>query len=161
MHRDDFIRAMASVASSVTVVTTDGPAGRFGQTVSSFCSVSADPPQMLGCLRSESPICRAIESNGCFAISILSDSQAPVANTFAGRADTGLSYNFSAGDWIEDCLGCPILPFVPASFSCALQQRVVSGTHCIYIGSVVSVDLAEASPLIYRARAYGRYLPLS
>lgn len=159
--RDAFIRAMASVASSVTVVTTDGPGGRFGQTVSSFCSVSADPPQMLACLRSESPICRAIEANARFAINILSDSQAPVANNFAGRAERGAPYDFSAGNWVEDPQGCPILPYVPASFSCALENCVRSGSHSIYIGGVVSVSLAEASPLIYRSRAYGRYLPLS
>ncbi|MGE0239747.1 MAG: flavin reductase family protein [Parvibaculaceae bacterium] len=152
---------MASIASSVTVVTTDGRAGRFGQTVSSFCSVSADPPQMLGCLRSESPICAAIDVNRCFTINILSDNQAPVANVFAGRAERGASYDFSTDSWIKDCLGCPVLPFAPASFSCALHNRVLSGTHCIYIGRVVSVGRAETSPLIYRARAYGRCLPLS
>ena len=40
--RSRFLEGMSRVASAVTVVTTDGDAGRFGVTVSSMTSVSAD-----------------------------------------------------------------------------------------------------------------------
>jgi flavin reductase (DIM6/NTAB) family NADH-FMN oxidoreductase RutF len=50
---------MRRVASSVTVVTTDGAAGRFGTTVSAFSSVSADPPTVLVCLFAQSRIAKA------------------------------------------------------------------------------------------------------
>lgn len=152
---------MATVASTVTVVTTDGSAGRFGQTVSSFCSVSADPPRMLVCLRSKSPICNAIDGNDCFAINVVPVHQISVANTFAGRVETSGGYDFSKQDWLEDRMGCPVLRLATATFSCALQSRVVSATHHIYIGNVVSVEIAQTPPLIYRERAYGRYLSLS
>ena len=56
LGRDNFLQAMRRVASSVTVVTTDGPHGRHGATVSAFCSVSADPPSVLICLRADSRI---------------------------------------------------------------------------------------------------------
>ena len=39
-----FLSAMAGTAAQVSVVATDGAAGRFGVTVSSFTSVSAAPP---------------------------------------------------------------------------------------------------------------------
>lgn len=42
--REECIEALRDVASSVSVVATDGAAGRHGATVSAFCSVSADPP---------------------------------------------------------------------------------------------------------------------
>ena len=54
--REEFIEALRGVASSVSVVTTDGAAGRHGATVSAFCSVSADPPTLLVCLRGQSRI---------------------------------------------------------------------------------------------------------
>ena len=65
-HRQDFINAMRTVASSVSVVTTDGPVGRHGATVSAFCSVSADPPTLLVCLNSGSRIARTVAENGQF-----------------------------------------------------------------------------------------------
>jgi flavin reductase (DIM6/NTAB) family NADH-FMN oxidoreductase RutF len=42
-----FLSAMSGAASGVTVVATDGAGGRFGQTVSAMCSVSADPPLVI------------------------------------------------------------------------------------------------------------------
>lgn len=56
LQRDDFIAAMRQIASTVAVVTTAGPGGKHGATVSSFCSVSADPPTMLVCLHGASRI---------------------------------------------------------------------------------------------------------
>ena len=59
--RDAYVHAMRRVASSVAVVTTDGPAGCHGATVSAFSSVSADPPTILVCLRGGSRIAAARE----------------------------------------------------------------------------------------------------
>ena len=49
--RQAFIDAMRQVASTVTVVTTDGPEGQAGATVSAFASLSAAPPSVLVCLK--------------------------------------------------------------------------------------------------------------
>ena len=43
-NRGNFVLAMRAAVTGVNVVTTDGPGGRFGLTVSAMCSVSADPP---------------------------------------------------------------------------------------------------------------------
>ena len=59
-QRTAFIHAMRGVAASVTVVTTNGKAGRRGATVSAFCSVSADPPTILVCLNKSSGIADAV-----------------------------------------------------------------------------------------------------
>ena len=67
--REDFLRAMRCVASSVTVVTTDGPGGRHGATVSAFCSLSADPPSALVCLKAESRIARLVAAQPAFSAS--------------------------------------------------------------------------------------------
>jgi len=41
MTRDRFLDAMSQAATTVSLATTDGPAGRAGMTVSSLCSLSA------------------------------------------------------------------------------------------------------------------------
>ena len=61
VSRERFVGAMREVAASVTVVTTDGPCGRHGATVSAFSSVSADPPTVLVCLHADSRIAKAVE----------------------------------------------------------------------------------------------------
>ena len=43
--RDSFLQGMSRAAQTVNIVTTDGPAGRAGVTVSAMASVSADTPQ--------------------------------------------------------------------------------------------------------------------
>lgn len=53
--RQDFVAAMGNAATGVTVVSTEGPAGHFAQTVSAMCSVSADPPSLLVCVNERSP----------------------------------------------------------------------------------------------------------
>lgn len=45
--KDEFLEAMSRAANSVTVVTTDGVAGRLGVTVSAMCSVSVEDPSPL------------------------------------------------------------------------------------------------------------------
>src|SRR5690349_11081057 len=78
-QREQFIAAMSLATTPVTVVATDGPAGRVGQTVSAMCSVSADPPTLLVCVHRRSPLWEAIEANGCFSVNLLSAGQAAVS----------------------------------------------------------------------------------
>jgi flavin reductase len=151
---------MGAAATGVTVVTTDGPGGRYGMTVSSFCSVCADPPKMLGCLRTQSPLCAAIERNGRFAINVLSVNQSGIADVFAGRPRCGSPYNFDEFSWNGDLLGCPQFEGATATFACVLEERYESGTHFIYVGRVVFVDRSGSAPLLYSAKNYGRYVPL-
>jgi len=64
MQRDLFIEGMSHAASTVNIVTTDGPAGRAGVTVSAMCSVTADAPTLLVCVHQKSAACEAILANG-------------------------------------------------------------------------------------------------
>jgi flavin reductase (DIM6/NTAB) family NADH-FMN oxidoreductase RutF len=51
---DRLREAMGRTAAGVTVVTTDGPAGRAGLTVSSPCSLSLEPASILFCVHAGS-----------------------------------------------------------------------------------------------------------
>jgi flavin reductase len=148
---------MGGVASGITVVTTNGPGGLFGQTVSSFCSVSADPPQVLVCLRKGTPTADAIAKNQCFTVNILSEEQSYIADTFAGRRCWGAPYDFGIASYDADMLGCPVFTGVTATLSCLLVDAYSRSTHFIYVGRVVSAEHCLAPPLLYRARSYGRF----
>lgn len=87
--RAAFIEAMSRAAAGVTVVTTSGPAGKFGQTVSAMCSVTADPPTLLVCIKSTSVIVNAIREHRAFGVNLLRADQRRVADLFAGRSGWG------------------------------------------------------------------------
>lgn len=156
--REDFIRGMRSVASSVTVVTTDGPAGRFGATVSAFCSVSADPPSALVCLRADSRIAGNVAANGVFCVNVLPQSRRDIAERFAGCHDDLVADRFSDIEYISDSDALPVIAGATA-FSCTLQETVEFGSHRIFIGHVVDLRQGAPEPLAYLNGAYHRVVP--
>lgn len=158
--REQFIDAMRQVASSVTVVTTDGTTGRHGATVSAFSSVSADPPTVLVCLFAESRIAKAVSRNGKFCVNVLSETDAEIADRFAGRHDAWVEDRFSG----INCYGAPgETPQIDGAtaFRCVLQQTVRSGSHLIVLGRVRDVLAGTSRPLTYSGGGYHRVLPQS
>ncbi|MGB3314765.1 MAG: flavin reductase family protein [Albidovulum sp.] len=158
VSRDAFIRTMRMVASSVTVVTTDGPAGRHGATVSAFTSVSADPPTILVCLRADSRIAQAVEENGLLCVNVLPAESRAIADRFAGKDDAWLEDRFSG----IDCFGRPgAAPQIDGAtiFSGTVEQSVLSGSHRIFIIRVNTVREGMDQPLTYLDGAYHRVVP--
>lgn len=158
ISRDRFIAAMRLVASSVTVVTTDGEAGRYGATVSAFSSVSADPPTVLVCLFADSRIAKAVSENGQFCVNVLSETHTEIADRFAGCHDQWIEDRFSG----IDCYGAlGVAPQIDgaSAFCCSLHQTVRSGSHLIILGHVCDVLPSQARPLTYRDGCYHRVLP--
>ncbi|WP_119299753.1 flavin reductase family protein [Dongia deserti] len=160
--RARFLQAMAEAATSVTLVTTAGPAGRFGVTVSAFASVSADPPMLLACINRRSPAAAAITANGGFCVNVLSAAQSYLADVFAGRSEHLRPYDFTCAEWERDEGGWRLNDSV-ASFACALDREVAAGTHQILIGRVLKTHRAEQSctgSLVYSRRAYSIAQPI-
>ena len=155
-----FITAMAGAVTPVSIVTTDGPAGKFGMTVSAVSSVSADPPTVLACINQRSPACEAIRENGVFCINLLSDKHQSLADNFAGRAESGESYDFNKGDWLQAKSGAHMLMSATASFDCVVTQAHIAGTHLIVIGEVLSAKASDNKALGYKNREYQAIMPL-
>lgn len=156
--RQAYVTAMARTAAAVTVVTTDGAAGRFGQTVSAATSVTADPPTLLVCLYRATAAAEAVLANGCFAVNVLGPAHRAVSDVFAGRGAVGERYAFDDA-WGTARTGSPVLPDVPAAFDCVLSHTLIVGTHVVCVGRVVAATSSAVEGLTYRDRGYGRHLP--
>jgi len=154
----DFISAMGRAATGVSVVTTDGPAGRMGLTVSAVSSVSAEPPLILICVNRKSPAIAALDGNGIFAVNLLAEHNQAYAETFSGRPREGKPFDFANHDWHEGLCGLPLVAGATAVFECRTHQSVDAGTHRIYIGQVLAAHKGEAEPLIYCNRAFRRII---
>ena len=157
VSRDAFITTMRQVAASVAV-TTDGPAGRYGATVSTFCSVSADPPTVLICLSAERRIAKAVRDNQYFCVNLLSQNHIAIANRFAGMDDARVSDRFSGIDHYG-ARGVPPALDAATVFSCKTEQLVASGSHLVVIGQVTAVRAGDPAPLTYLNGGYHALVP--
>ncbi|MDE2789885.1 MAG: LysR substrate-binding domain-containing protein [Paracoccaceae bacterium] len=157
--RDQFLSGMAHAASTVSVVTTDGPAGRAGVTVSAMTSVSVDTrkPTLLACVHHLSPAAPRILENRVFCVNLLRSDQAHISDIFAGRRAAPGGDKFACANWTMETTGSPRIIDPLVAFDCHVIRSERVGTHHVIIGEVDSVFMATAgSPLVYAHRTYGR-----
>jgi flavin reductase (DIM6/NTAB) family NADH-FMN oxidoreductase RutF len=156
--RTRFIDGMSHAAACVNVVTTDGPAGRFGVTVSAMSSISADGerPTVLVCVHHQSRSAAAIIQNGAFCVNVLRDDQSEIADCFAGRSRRDDGDTFGCARWVRESTGALRLADPLAAFDCRVVSAERVGTHHIFIGAVENVIATGAGKaLIYANRAFG------
>jgi len=161
--REHFIEGMSRASTFVSVVTTDGEGGRFGVTVSSMTSVSADgpAPSLLICVHQQSPAATAILRNRAFCANLLADDQQQLADIFSGRHKPAEGDRFSAVDWVPGVNTQPVLSRASAAFECTLTTALLCETHYIIVGAVTAVDLSDRTDaLLYGQRAYRRAIKL-
>ena len=60
----EFRQAMAHLAAAVNIVTTEGPHGKLGITVTAVCSVTDTPPTVLVCVNKRSAAHDIFQNNG-------------------------------------------------------------------------------------------------
>jgi len=155
LDAQSFREAMSRIATAVHVVTTDGPGGRMGATVSAACSVSDEPPSILVCLNRQTRIHGAILENRCFCLNTLGHDHQGISDTFAGRDNLEMPERFAKADWTPLATGCPALDSARLSVDCEVASITEMGTHSIIVGTVA--DLRMTGPgksLIYVRRGY-------
>jgi flavin reductase len=151
---------MARVASGVSVVTTDGPAGRAGLTVSAMCSLSANPPAVLVCINRASHAGRIIRINGVFCVNVLASHQSDIARRFAGQVGARGDKFFEI-EWDRLGTGSPVLREAVAIFDCNLTRGTDYGSHDVLIGVVAETEERDGVPLLYAGRTYCAPMPLT
>lgn len=145
--------AMRRTAAGVTILATDGPAGREGVTISTLCSLSLEPPSVIACVHKDSRAIGPLLDNGVFSANILGQGQSEVAEAFAGMLPQYKENRFSAGHWYVDN-DVPRLANSVASFACRLVDRHAFGTHLILIGEIIAVTETPGEPLLYADRGF-------
>jgi flavin reductase len=152
-----FREGMSRFGTAVSVVTTDGPAGKAGFTATAVCSVSDAPPTLLVCLNRKSASGPIVQKNQVFCVNTLSAECEPVAEVFAGRTGVVKDARFVTGTWSTLKTGAPVLDTALAAFDCRVVEIRMMGSHNVIFGAVVDVKLNAANPaLIYHNRAYKR-----
>jgi flavin reductase (DIM6/NTAB) family NADH-FMN oxidoreductase RutF len=148
---DEFRRTCGRFATGVTVATVlDGQGAPHGLTVSSFTSVSLEPPLILICLGHAVTVIDTFRRASHFGINVLAAAQRPISDRFARK---GLD-RFNGLAWERGVTGVPLLPGVLAAIECAVHDRFTSGDHDIFVGRMVNTKVADGEPLLYYASNY-------
>lgn len=148
-----FRTALGRFATGVTVVSTAAPDGTpIGLTVSSFNSVSLQPPLVLWSLSLLSSSLEVFEHCDRYVVNVLSAEQISLARRFATgntreRFD-GLPKRLAPG-------GTPMLDeHCAAWFECRNRSRYIEGDHLIMVGEVERCGHTAEAPLVFHAGGF-------
>ncbi len=148
--------------TGVTIVTTQNGDLARGMTVSSFTSVTLEPPLILICLQKQTETAQAILESGSFAVSMLGADQEYLSNLFAGFIPLKEGEDrFEGLELIYAASGAPILHSSMGWLDCRVHSVLDGSTHHIFMGEVLEAsgfpaDGSIQAPLLYYNRGYRR-----
>jgi len=144
---------MRSYPQGVTIVTFQTGHESKGITVSSFISVSLDPPLVLVSIAKGTPTHDQLSSAKAFAVNFLAYDQESLSDRFAGRK--GVQGMFGGPNFKLGVSGAPIIEGVRAVIECKAWAVYEGGDHSLVIGEVVSVkSISRKKPLLYYEQQY-------
>ena len=151
VSNEEFRRACSRFATGVTVVSVvDHQGAAHGLTVSSFTSVSLEPPLVLVCLGHAVTMIEAFRRASHFGINILREQDRGLSQRFAAKGHD----RFDGVAWHPGETGVPLIDCALAAFECETHQRVTAGDHDIFIGRVVRTRTEDGAPLVHYASRY-------
>src|SRR5262249_30105857 len=132
----EFRMALGAFPTGVAVVTARGPDGLLqGMTVSSFNSVSLEPPLVLFSIARSVRSFAAWQSADTWGISVLGEIHDAVSPRFAQPGGG----KWSGFEPIMGKTGVPLLPGALAHFECARYAVYDGGDHLILVGRVLAL----------------------
>jgi flavin reductase (DIM6/NTAB) family NADH-FMN oxidoreductase RutF len=145
---------MRSWASGVAVLTSSCMGAKAGTTVSSFTSLSLDPPLVLVNIAKENPLQTMITESGYFGLSVLADSQREISNLFAGFGKR-IHDRFEGVKIFTLTSESPLILGAIAHLDCKVYNRFDLPKSVVLIGEVIDGTFAENDdPLLYFNRDY-------
>ena len=131
-----------------------------GMTVSSFTSISLEPPLIVVSLKKTATTALAILEQKVFGVSILQEGQEDLSNRFAGFDPNFVEHATRFVDLNIHTVetGAPLLQDALNWLDCKVWAIYDGSTHHIVVGEVVAsssvAENAENNPLLYYNRGY-------
>jgi flavin reductase ActVB len=147
-------------AGAVSVVTAHERSTNavVGLTVSSFVTLSFNPPLVMFAIQHDANSYAAMVSSQCFGVSVLAATQADIARRFAIKsADKAVGTALETGR----TLPVPLIVGALAQVECRTNQIFISGDHAILVGLVEDARTFEHEPLLYYQQQFGSFVPLA
>ncbi len=146
------LRSTLGVFPAGVAVVTTAPESRqpVGITINSFQSISLQPALVGWCIDGGAASFQAFARCSHFSISVLSASQAAIAQRFATRG---------ADKFDGIPLGGPREPLIPGAaawFRCLLYRQIPLGDHLMLVGQVEELGAAGGDTLLFAAGQFGQ-----
>lgn len=150
---DQFRKTLGLFPTGVTVITAPlEQGGDIGITISSFTSVSLNPPQILFCLAKRSKTSSAFKSSRYFAVNILKATQSSLSDDFAKHSPVEWEKKKSHRHLGTGCL---LLSDALGHVICEKSGEYEGGDHEIILGKVIDLMInSHDFPLV---RQRGQY----
>ena len=141
---------------AVAAASLDGV--QHGMTVTSFASISLEPPQVLISLEKGTRTHDLVAGSGAYAVTVLGVEQQALSERFAGREFEDKN-RFEGVDFTLGDTGSPIVTGGLAYFDCRVVEVYDAGSHSLFIAEVVEAGAPAgggegAAPLLYFDRGY-------
>jgi flavin reductase (DIM6/NTAB) family NADH-FMN oxidoreductase RutF len=149
-----FRRALGHFPTGVCVVTSQVDTVLVGMTISSFNSLSLEPPLVLFSIDGKSASLSLLERAEGYAINVLAENQKDLSDRFAKPGWN----KWEGTTYSQGLLGAPLLPGVAAALECAAWATHAGGDHVLFIAEVKRFRTsADRRPLVF---SNGRYAKL-
>jgi flavin reductase (DIM6/NTAB) family NADH-FMN oxidoreductase RutF len=148
---------MSEFPSGVAVITAMDDQGQpWGMTCSALCSLCADPPTLLCCLRATSVTLARILQAGYFPVNLLHSQAQDTAALFGSGFSTPTRFDDTL--WQGGAAGPHITEDAHAIADCRLIRTVEGGTHTILFGEVFDIAIRDGfTPLLHGRRRYSSW----
>ncbi|MDW8041613.1 MAG: flavin reductase family protein [Nitrososphaerota archaeon] len=144
---------MRSYPQGVSVSTTTYHSRPWGLTVSSFTSISLNPPLVMVSIAKGSKSHEMFTNSDNFAINMLAAGQEQIAEIFAGKVPPERRFEYVRYRYGKS--GAPILTDCSAYLDCKTAHIYEGGDHSIILGEVIDgAAHGPLSPLVYFNRRY-------
>lgn len=146
-------QAFGCFPSGVTAVCADSATGPAGMLVSSFTSVSLDPPLVSICIMDTSRTWSLLRDAPRLGISVLAQDHHELCQRFAlppAQRFVGVALTVTPE-------GAVLLPRATAWLDCAIHREVPAGDHTIVLLRIEALDARPATPpLVFHGSRYHR-----
>jgi flavin reductase (DIM6/NTAB) family NADH-FMN oxidoreductase RutF len=148
-----FRQALGRFPTGVCVLTSVVEGVPLGMTVSSFNSLSLNPPLVLFSIDGRAGSLRSWAKAEGYALNVLAESQREVSERFAKSR----SNRWEGTSYANGLFGAPVLPGIAALFECAAESTREVGDHVLFIGAVKRFrTFADRLPLVFHGGQYGK-----
>jgi flavin reductase (DIM6/NTAB) family NADH-FMN oxidoreductase RutF len=154
-----FKMGMRSLAGAVSIITSSHEGRLYGMTATAVCSACADPPTVLVCVNQSTTTHAAIDRAGVFCVNVLRHEDRDLSSLFSGLHSSQMrgEARFRHGSWTRLATGSPVLLNALVSFDCRVANRLVHGTHTIFLGEVGQLQIGKkGKPLLYSDGQYAK-----
>ena len=148
---DAFRSVLGRFASGVTVLTTRSGSTDVGMTVSSFCSLSLQPPLVLACVDKNADLHQMLPRGQRVVFNILSATQEALSRRFSEEEG---SRRFDGVGIRRDSHGVAIIEDVLAWIEGVIVVQHDGGDHSIFIAEVDGAASSDLRPLLYYRGGY-------